>query len=244
MRLSRKIIVCTLTAYLMVTTPALSENDLSLDQIFWPSPKYHTLEDVQLVAYFEDGEFASYLLKRSDAGGLFLLKPNEYFEIAQRRLILIGAEDGQLIFSSQDNRKYVLQMEEPDVVSTGIDETNDVSALPNSRTLEEKVQFSQAKELARILGVPSILVNSFDLMPEYGVSRGGRKGLLLGEGVPKLFFTFTPFKRGDILLGVDGISFTEVDKLLEHINVKGKDSSYAVELQREKRLRLLNVYMK
>lgn len=244
MRLSRKIIVCTLTAHFMITTPALSENYLSLDQIFWPSPKYHTLEDVQLVAYFEDGEFASYLLKRSDTGGLFLLKPNEYFEIAQRRLILVGAEDGQLIFSSQDNQKFVLRMKPSDVASIAVDETTEVSTVPVRRTPEEKVQFTQAKELARILGVPSILVNSFDIIPDYGVSRGGRKGLLLGEGVPKLFFTFTPFQRGDILLGVDGIPFTAVDKLLEHINVKGKGSRYAVELQRDKRLRLLNVYMK
>ena len=244
MRTIRKITVCTLAAAIMVTTPALSANYLSLDQIFWPSPKYHTLEEVQLVAYFEDGEFASYLLKRSDTGGLFLLKPNEHFEIAQRRLILIGAEDGQLIFSSQDNQKFVLRMKSSDVASIAIDETTEVSTVPVRRTPEEKVQFTQAKELARILGVPSILVNSFDVMPDYGVSRGGRKGLLLGEGVPKLFFTFTPFQRGDILLGVDGIPFTEVDKLLEHINVKGKDSRYAVELQRDKRLRLLNVYMK
>ena len=244
MRSIRNITVCTLAASIMVTTPALSANYLSLDQIFWPSSKYRKLNEIGLVAYFEDGEFASYLLKRLDTGELFLLKPNEYFQVAQRRLTLIGAEDGQLIFSSEDNQKYALQMEESDVVSTGVDETNDVSALPSIRTPAEKVQFTQAKELARIFGVPSILVNSFDVMPEYGVSRGGRKGLLLDEGVPKLFFTFTPFKRGDILLGVDGISFTEVDKLLEHINVKGKDSSYAVELQREKRLRLLNVYMK
>ena len=159
-------------------------------------------------------------------------------------MILIAAEDGQLIFSSQDNQKFVLQMKASDVASIAVDETNDVPTLPSSRTPEEKVQFTQAKELARILGVPSILVNGFDVMPDYGVSRGGRKGLLLGEGVPKLFFTFTPFQRGDILLGVDGIPFTEVDKLLEHINVKGKASRYAVELQRDKRLRLLNVYMK
>ena len=244
MRSIRKITVCTLAAAIMVTTPALSANYLSLDQIFWPSPKYQTLNDVELVAYFEDGEFASYLLKLSDTGELFLVKPNEYFQVAQRRLIFIGAENGQLIFSSQDNQKYVLRMKESDVVSTDFDETNDVSALPSSRTPGEEVQFTQAKELARILGVPSILVNSFDVMPDYGVSRGGRKGLLLGDGVPKLFFTFTPFQRGDILLGVDGIPFTEVDKLLEHINVKGKDSSYSVELQRDNRLRLLNVYMK
>ena len=244
MRTIRKITVCTLAAVIMVTTPALSSNYLSLDQIFWPSPKYQTLNDIELVAYFEDGEFASYLLKLSDTGELFLIKPNEYFQVAQRRLILIGAEDGQLIFSSEDNQKFVLRVKASDVASSAVDETREVSTLPVSRTPEEKMQFSQAKELARIFGVPSILVNSFDVMPEYGVSRGGRKGLLLGEGVPKLFFTFTPFKRGDILLGVDGIPFTEVDKLLEHINVKGKDSSYAVELQRDKRLRLLNVYMK
>ena len=245
MRSIGKITVCTLAAAIMVTTPALSANYLSLDQIFWPSPKYQTLNDVELVAYFEDGEFASYLLKRSDTGELFLLKPNEYFQVAQRRLILVGAEDGQLIFSSQDNQKFVLRMEASDFASIAADdETTEVSTVPVRRTPEEKVQFTQAKELARILGVPSILVNSFDVMPDYGVSRGGRKGLLLGEGVPKLFFTFTPFQRGDILLGVDGIPFTEVDKLLEHINVKGKDSSYAVELQRDKSLRLLNVYMK
>ena len=240
----KKLIICALWSVAGIAAPAFSDSDLSLDQIFWPSPKYQTLNDIELVAYFEDGEFASYLLKRSDTGELFLLKPNEYFQFAQQRLILIGAEDGQLIFSSQDNRKFVLQMKASDDASIAVDETNDVSTLPSSLTPEEKVQFIQAKELARILGVPSILVNSFDVMPDYGVSRGGRKGLLLGEGVPKLFFTFTPFQRGDILLGVDGIPFTEVDKLLEHINVKGKDSSYAVELQRDKRLRLLNVYMK
>jgi hypothetical protein len=244
MKLFRKITVCTLATSIMVTTPALSENYISLDQIFWPSPKYQTLNGMELVAYFEDGEFASYLLKLLDTGELFLLKPNEYFQVAQRRLILIGAEDGQLIFSSEDNQKFVLQMKASDVASIAVDETPEVSTLPVSRTPEEKVQFTQAKELARILGVPSILVNSFDVMPDFGVSRGGRKGLLLGDGVPKLFFTFTPFKRGDILLGVDGIPFTEVDKLLEHINVKGKDSRYAVELQRDNRLRLLNVYMK
>ena len=240
----KKLIICALWSVTGIAAPAFSDRDLSLDQIFWPSPKYQTLNDMELVAYFEDGEFASYLLKRSDTGELFLLKPNEYFQFAQQRLILIGAEDGQLIFSSQDNQKFVLQMKASDAASIAVDETNDVSTLPSSRTPEEKVQFTQAKELARILGVPSILINSFDVMPDYGVSRGGRKGLLLGEGVPKLFFTFTPFQRGDILLGVDGIPFTEVDKLLEHINVKGKDSSYAVELQRDKRLRLLNVYMK
>lgn len=244
MRYVKKLIICALWSVTGIALPAYSDSNLPLDQIFWPAPKHQTLNDIELVAFFKDGEFASYLLKRSDTGELFLLKPNEYFQVEQRRLILIAAEDGQLIFSSQDNQKFVLQMKASDVASIAVDETNDVSTLPNSRTPEEKVQFTQAKELARILGVPSILVNSFDVMPDYGVSRGGRKGILLGEGVPKLFFTFTPFQRGDILLGVDGIPFTEVDKLLEHINVKGKDSSYAVELQRDKRLRLLNVYMK
>ena len=244
MRPVKKLIICALWSVAGIAAPAFSDSDLSLDQIFWPSPKYQTLNDVELVAYFEDGDFASYLLKRSDTGELFLLKPNEYFQVAQRRLILVGAEDGQLIFSSQDNQKFVLRVKASDVASSAVDETREVSTLPVSRTPEEKMQFSQAKELARILGVPSILINSFDVMPDYGVSRGGRKGLLLGEGVPKLFFTFTPFQRGDILLGVDGIPFTEVDKLLEHINVKGKASRYAVELQRDKRLRLLNVYMK
>ena len=229
----------------LIATTSAQTSLLELDQIFWPSPQYHTMDDVELVAYFEDGDFASYLLKRSDTGELLLLKPNEFLQVAQRRLILVGAEDGQLIFSSQDNQKFVLRTDASDFASISADdETTKVSTLSVTRTPEEKVQFTQAKELARILGVPSILVNSFDVIPEYGVSRGGRKGLLLGKGVPKLFFTFTPFQRGDILLGVDGIPFTEVDKLLEHINVKGKDSRYAVELQRDKRLRLLNVYMK
>lgn len=237
-------IICVLLSVTGIAPPAFSGNNLSLDQIFWPLPKYQTLNDLDLVAYFEDGEFASYLLKRSDTGELFLVKPNEFFQVAQRRLILIGTEDGQLIFSSQDNQKFTLRMKASDVASIAADEMTEASTLSVSRTPEEKVQFTQAKELARILGVPNILVNSFDVMPDYGFSRGGRKGLLLGEGVPKLFFTFTPFKRGDILLGIDGIPFTEVDKLIEHINIKGNISRYAVELQRDNTLRLLNVYMK
>ena len=244
MRPVKKTIICVLLSVTGIAPPAFSGNNLSLDQIFWPLPKYQTLNDLDLVAYFEDGEFASYLLKRSDTGELFLVKPNEFFQVAQRRLILIGTEDGQLIFSSQDNQKFILRMKASDVASIAADEMTEASTLSVSRTPEEKVQFTQAKELARILGVPNILVNSFDVMPDYGFSRGGRKGLLLGEGVPKLFFTFTPFKRGDILLGIDGIPFTEVDKLIEHINIKGNISSYAVELQRDNTLRLLNVYMK
>jgi len=172
----------------LIATTSAQTSLLELDQIFWPSPQYHTMDDVELVAYFEDGDFASYLLKRSDTGELLLLKPNEFLQVAQRRLILVGAEDGKLIFSSQDNQKFVLRMEASDFASIAADdETTKASTLSVTRTPEEKVQFTQAKELARILGVPSILVNSFDVMPEYGVSRGGRKGLLLGKVCPNCF---------------------------------------------------------
>lgn len=241
---TRVIFSAILCSSAFLTGAAEASPEFPLDKIFWPEPKIQEINNIHVVAYFKDGDNASYLLKFLDTGELVLLKLNDEFQFAKYRLVFKGVEDGHLIFASQANEKFVLRMQGLDAASIAADETTEVSTLSVTRKSDEKVQFAQAKELARILGVPSILVNSFDVMPEYGVSRGGRKGLLLGEGVPKLFFTFTPFQRGDILLGVDGIPFTEVDKLLEHINVKGKGSSYAVELQRDKRLRLLNVYMK
>ena len=241
---TRVILSAILCSSAFFTGAAESSTEFPLDKIFWPAPKTEELHDIHVVAYFKDENHESYLMKFLATGELVLLKLNDEFQYAKHRLVLKGIEDGHLIFASQANERFVLRMKGVDIASDSVDETTEVSTVPVRRTPEEKVQFTRAKELARILGVPSILVNSFDVMPDYGVSRGGRKGLLLGEGVPKLFFTFTPFQRGDILLGVDGIPFTEVDKLLEHINVKGKVSSYAVELQRDKRLRLLNVYMK
>lgn len=197
----RKLVFCVALGSITAITPALSQNYLPLDQIFFPSPKYEVIEGVHLVAYFEDGDFASYLLKRSDTGELLLLKNNDAFQFAEYRLTFIGVHDGQLLFSSEGNQNFVLDIGEKNNPSPTVSDRAKPSVPSVSRAPEEKVQFTQAKELARILGAPNILVNSFDVMPDYGFSRGGRKGLLLGEGVPKLFFTFTPFKRGDILLG-------------------------------------------
>ena len=228
----------------MANRAIASFEELQLDRIFWPAPKIEVVKNIELIAFFVDDNFASYLLKRSDTNELLLIRPNDKILYLEKLLTLISVEDGQLLFKSENNLDFVLNVDTSENPTSHVEKNAKVLLPETMRTAEEKVQFSQAKELARNLGVPNILVNNFDVIPNYGFSRGGRKGLLLDDDVPKLFFTFTPFEQGDILLGVDGIPFTNIDKLLEHINVKGNTASYAVELQRDKRLRLLNVYMK
>ena len=228
-----------MTSSIMLAASSAAGKGISFDDLFWPENSDLVLQGYQIVAHFEDGEFSSYLVRYVKDGQLTLLMPGAKLASHGENLTFIKVSDDGLIFSSQNDDAFLLLF--ADDHTTAVE-----NVIENvvSDSLSNTDHLMSAKKLALALGFPKLIVDSFNEGPLIGVSRGGRRGWLLGEDIPRIFFSFTPFLKDDIILSVDGISATEVNRLISHVEKKGKFQKFDVEIQRDNKLKLISVYMK
>ena len=232
-------------------TGQVSSSKLPLDNLFWNIKDAKIIDELFIVASFEDGEETSFLI-RSKAS-------EEVFMITNKTGLIV--EGSEYFFSKMNKKSILLKNASNKKIRISFADANDHSALAK-RSTESKIQndkplvrttmgyssknldLQEAKSIALGLGVPKFLIENLNVLPVRGKSRTGRPGWALTDKFPAIFFTLTPFKENDLILAVDGISSHDIALLNDHLQTKGRGGKFAVEVQRSGDLKMIEVYMR
>ena len=229
----------------------VSSSKLPLDNLFWNIKDAKIIDELFIVASFEDGEETSFLI-RSKAS-------EEVFMITNKTGLIV--EGSEYFFSKMNKKSILLKNASNQKIRISFADAKDHSALAK-RSTESKIQndkpkvrttmgyspkdldLQEAKSIALGLGVPKFLIENLNVLPVRGKSRTGRPGWALTDKFPAIFFTLTPFKENDLILAVDGISSHDIALLNDHLQTKGRGGKFAVEVQRSGDLKMIEVYMR
>lgn len=232
-------------------TGQVSSSKLPLDNLFWNIKDAKIIDELFIVASFEDGEETSFLI-RSKAS-------EEVFMITNKTGLIV--EGSEYFFSKMNKKSILLKNASNKQIRISFADAKDHSALAK-RSTESKIQndkpkvrttmgyspkdldLQEAKSIALGLGVPKFLIENLNVLPVRGKSRTGRPGWALTDKFPAIFFTLTPFKENDLILAVDGISSHDIALLNDHLQTKGRGGKFAVEVQRSGDLKMIEVYMR
>ena len=232
-------------------TGQVSSSKLPLDNLFWNIKDAKIIDELFIVASFEDGEETSFLI-RSKAS-------EEVFMITNKTGLIV--EGSEYFFSKMNKKSILLKNASNKKIRISFADAKDHSALAK-RSTESKIQndkplvrttmgyspkdldLQEAKSIALGLGVPKFLIENLNVLPVRGKSRTGRPGWALTDKFPAIFFTLTPFKENDLILAVDGISSHDIALLNHHLQTKGRGGKFAVEVQRSGDLKMIEVYMR
>ena len=232
-------------------TGQVSSSKLPLDNLFWNIKDAKIMDELFIVASFEDGEETSFLI-RSKAS-------EEVFMITNKTGLIV--EGSEYFFSKMNKKSILLKNASNKQIRISFADAKDHSALAK-RSTESKIQndkpkvrttmgyspkdldLQEAKSIALGLGVPKFLIENLNVLPVRGKSRTGRPGWALTDKFPAIFFTLTPFKENDLILAVDGISSHDIALLNDHLQTKGRGGKFAVEVQRSGDLKMIEVYMR
>ena len=232
-------------------TGQVSSSKLPLDNLFWNIKDAKIIDELFIVASFEDGEETSFLI-RSKAS-------EEVFMITNKTGLIV--EGSEYFFSKMNKKSILLKNASNKKIRISFADANNHSAL-TKRSTESKIQndkpkvrttmgyspeeldLKEAKAIALGLGVPKFLIENLNVLPVRGKSRTGRPGWALTDKFPAIFFTLTPFKENDLILAVDGISSHDIALLNDHLQTKGRGGKFAVEVQRSGDLKMIEVYMR
>ena len=232
-------------------TGQVSSSKLPLDNLFWNIKDAKIIDELFIVASFEDGEETSFLI-RSKAS-------EEVFMITNKTGLIV--EGSEYFFSKMNKKSILLKNASNKKIRISFADAKDHSALIK-RSTESKIQndkpkvrttmgyspkdldLQEAKSIALGLGVPKFLIENLNVLPVRGKSRTGRPGWALTDKFPAIFFTLTPFKENDLILAVDGISSHDIALLNDHLQTKGRGGKFAVEVQRSGDLKMIEVYMR
>ena len=246
--MSKRIPIFVVVAALVALMPLQTQAEINLERLFWPEHQQQNITGLVLIASFEDAKYSSYLFNKLDDESLLLIEPGKEFSFNGQELRLSKVTAEQLVLSSKDGGEYILKLVGVDTPPDALTRNTEAKAKVQNQTKRQLTatgdELLKAKNVARALGLPNVLIENFNIHPVASRSRGGRNGWLLSEDFPLMFFQLTPFKKNDLVLSVDGIPAHHVETLLEHINKKGKLGTFDVEIQRNTKLKLIKVYMK
>lgn len=224
-------------------TPTYGEGlRLSLNDVFWPIQDIILLENLGLIAFFDDGTNVSALITDSASGKVMLARQDSSVEFQGKRLKFHKRDENYIYLIDENAVQYRIVVSSPSTVLQSSSTPYPEAAVEVESNYAKEL--TEAKKIALAFGLPKYLVENLRTVPEIKLSRAGRKGWLLNEKLPKIFFSLTPFERGDLILSIDGIPAHNVDKLLKHVKLKGGIAKFDVEIQRNKKLKLIRVYMK
>jgi len=232
-------------------TGQVSSSKLPLDNLFWNIKDAKIIDELFIVASFEDGEETSFLIRSKSS--------EEVFMITNKTGLIV--EGSEYFFSKMNKKSILLKNASNKKIRISFADAKDHSALAK-RSTESKIQndkplvrttmgyspkdldLQEAKSIALGLGVPKFLIENLNVLPVRGKSRTGRPGWALTDKFPAIFFTLTPFKENDLILAVDGISSHDIALLNDHLQTKGRGGKFAVEVQRSGDLKMIEVYMR
>ena len=229
----------------------VSSSKLPLDNLFWNIKDAKIIDELFIVASFEDGEETSFLIRSKASEEVFMItnktglivEGSEYFfsKMNKKSILLKNASNKKIRISFADANNHSAEAKR----STESKTQNDKPKVRTTMGYSPKdLDLQEAKSIALGLGVPKFLIENLNVLPVRGKSRTGRPGWALTDKFPAIFFTLTPFKENDLILAVDGISSHDIALLNDHLQTKGRGGKFAVEVQRSGDLKMIEVYMR
>ena len=229
----------------------VSSAKLPLDNLFWNIKDAKTIDELFIVASFEDGEETSFLIKSKVSEEVFMItnktglivEGSEYFfnKMNKKSILLKNSSNKKIRISFADTKDHLAKTKQPAANKNQDDKPKVRTTMGYS---PEELDLKEAKAIALGLGVPKFLIENLNVLPTRGKSRTGRPGWTLTNKFPSIFFTLTPFKEDDLILTVDGISSHDIAILNDHLKTKGKAGKFSVEIQRSGDLKMIEVYMR
>ena len=236
---------------------AVAQN-FELNTFFFGPITEETILAYNLIATFSDQQEESFLLRSELNSKLYFFHRGNSVELEGTNYKYESLDKGVLILRSDSGivaKVFESNRGPEEAVSVAKLANQDMRLLSNSKAKQNptrgplafydgEVNIQKLREIAYNLGVPKLLTDSLDTLPVYARSRSGRPGVKLDSSLPALFYEISPFKRDDIILTVDGISIHDLNKFFEYLKNQDKSKRFRVELEREKKLRIMEVYLK
>jgi hypothetical protein len=240
-----------------ITIPAYSDSRaiMPLDDLFWSSNAEIVEFNASVIASFSSNEETSFLFKNNEtdalqflsvASPIFINSKEYYFDKLSNKNIYIRDINGRTSLLKYDNSVGPSKLSEHDMnVSTLRQKAQSVLKMKKQASIlyDNKKLPDSVREIAADLGLPKFLVNLLVETPAFARDKAGRPGFLLDERIPAIFYEISPFIKGDIVLTVDGIPVHDLDRVLDHVRSNMTLKEYAVEVQRNKMLRIIKVFM-
>ena len=153
-------------------------------------------------------------------------------------------QDDRLIFESVDGKVYFLSFLDknsvnPEVIS-GPPKIKNLSSV-SLGTYASIDSLSEFKAIATAIGIPKFITAQFTSLPKVGRTNAGRRGWVLDETIPKILLLASPFKRGDLIVTIDGQSTSDIEGLRQHLQRKSASDYFDVEIQRDEKLKMIRV---
>ena len=201
--MSIRIPIFVVVAALVAFMPLRALAEVNLKRLFWPEHEQQNINGLELIASFEDADYASYLFNKLDDKTLLLVEPGKEFYFDGKELLLSEIKEQKLVFISRNGNEYILNLDGQDKPSDVLNQNTEAVAKLQSQTKRQLTatvdELLRAKSVAKALGLPNILIENFNIHPVASRSRGGRNGWLLSEDFPLMFFQLTPFKKNDLV---------------------------------------------
>ena len=201
--MSIRIPIFVVVAALVAFMPLRALAEVNLKRLFWPEHEQQNINGLELIASFEDADYASYLFNKLEDKTLLLVEPGKEFYFDGKELLLSEIKEQKLVFISRNGNEYILNLDGQDKPSDVLNQNTEAVAKLQSQTKRQLTatvdELLRAKSVAKALGLPNILIENFNIHPVASRSRGGRNGWLLSEDFPLMFFQLTPFKKNDLV---------------------------------------------
>lgn len=231
-------IIMTLTA----VAPASAELDFF--RLFLKVQEARPLPMYSLLAHYssEDGSLFLGMHEKNQSYQMFEL--GKEVDLGSLVLKVKTFQDDRLMFESVDGKMYFLSFLDnnsasPEVASMP-PKTKNLS-LVSLGTYANINGLSEFKAIATAIGIPKFITAQFTSLPKVGRTNSGRRGWVLDETIPKILLLASPFRRGDIIVTIDGQNTGDIEGLRQHLQSKSASDYFDVEIQREEKLKMIRV---
>lgn len=253
----KKNLVIFLVLLQAITIPAHSDSRafMPLDDLFWPANVEIVEFNALVIASFSSDAETSFLFKNNETDMLQFLSAANPILINSKEYYFDKLSDDNIYIRDINGRSSLLKYDNPVAKVELSEHDKNVSSLRQKVLNATKIRKQASilydnkklpdavREIAADLGLPKLLVNLLVETPTFARDKAGRPGFLLDERIPAIFYEMSPFKKGDIILTVDGIPAHDLDRIMDHVRAKTTSKEYAVEVQRDKMLRIIKVFM-
>ncbi|MDB2417344.1 hypothetical protein N9W23_01745 [Paracoccaceae bacterium] len=104
------VVVVALVAFM----PLRALAEVNLKRLFWPEHEQQNINGLELIASFEDADYASYLFNKLEDKTLLLVEPGKEFYFDGKELLLSEIKEQKLVFISRNGNEYILNLDGQD----------------------------------------------------------------------------------------------------------------------------------
>jgi len=132
--MSIRIPIFVVVAALVAFMPLRALAEVNLKRLFWPEHEQQNINGLELIASFEDADYASYLFNKLEDKTLLLVEPGKEFYFDGKELLLSEIKEQKLVFISRNGNEYILNLDGQDKPSDVLNQNTEAVAKLQSQT--------------------------------------------------------------------------------------------------------------